>query len=483
MSVIRVLVICLLSLNATAQITNSDSAIVAADTVIKHADTSKVTIRNIFILGNKKTREYIIRREIPFTEGTTMEAGKLIPMLERARETVYNTQLFLEVKPQIKNWKDGYVDIAFEVRERWYLFPLPYFKLVDRNLNQWFVEQKASLKRVNYGLKFSLYNVSGRNDKLKVYIVSGYTRQYSFSYEQPFADKKLKNGFSIGFSFSQNRQVNHLTDFNKQIFFPESNDNNILGILKQQVKVDLGYSFRPDIYNRHNVRLSFFDEKVNDTIVKLNPDYFLNGKTRQTFPELAYNYSYTNVDTVAYPLRGVMLGFGLTQKGLGLSRGMNLWQLDVNAAKYIAVGKKDYFAFQLYGKLKVPFNQPYYNLRAIGYNDFYLQGLEDYVVDGVASAITKVTYRRKIFQTSVGTAIHKKGDYYRIPIKVYFKTYTNLGYSYLRNPVDNLLNNKLIYTEGVGLDIITFYDFQLKLEFSFNQLGQNGLFLHTQKDL
>ena len=41
----------------------------------------------------------------------------------------------------------------------------------------------------------------------------------------------------------------------------------------------------------------------------------------------------------------------------------------------------------------------------------------------------------------------------------------------------------MIYTGGFGIDIITFYDFQLKFEFSFNQLGQNGLFLHTQKDL
>ncbi|MGE5108690.1 MAG: POTRA domain-containing protein, partial [Sphingobacteriales bacterium] len=162
MRIIPAIVICLLSFVASAQKSNTINGIFFADTTGLQSDSTKVTIRNIFITGNKKTREYIIRREIAFTEGSSVEIYNLIPLIERARENIYNTQLFLEVKPQIQNWVDGFVDVYFEVRERWYLFPLPYFKLVDRNLNQWIGEQSASLKRVNYGLKFGWNNVSGR---------------------------------------------------------------------------------------------------------------------------------------------------------------------------------------------------------------------------------------------------------------------------------------------------------------------------------
>lgn len=459
------------------------NGILFADSSILQHDTASVVIRNIFITGNKKTREYIIRREILFSEGTSVKAYNLIAVIERARENIYNTQLFLEVKPQIKNWVNGAVDVYFELKERWYLFPLPYFKLVDRNLNQWIDEQKASLKRVNYGLKFALNNVSGRNDKLRVYLVTGYTRQYSFNYEQPFADKNLKHGFSVGFSFNQNRQVNHLTVFNKQQFFPESNNNNQLGIIKEQVRGELGYSYRPDVYNRHNVRVAVTAEKLNDTIVKLNPNYFSNGKSSATFPELSYSYSYGKVDSIAYPLRGIIWGFGFYQRGLGFSKAVNVFGLDFNISKYITVARKNHFAFQFYGKMKLPFDQPFYNLKAIGYSDFFMRGLENYVADGVASAVSKITYRRKILQFSIPTSIHKNGTSYRIPFKIYAKTYTDFGYSYIRHPLNTRLNNKLIYSGGFGLDIITIYDFQLKLEFSFNQLGQNGLFLHTQKDL
>ena len=36
------------------------------------------------------------------------------------------------------------------------------------------------------------------------------------------------------------------------------------------------------------------------------------------------------------------------------------------------------------------------------------------------------------------------------------------------------------YTGGFGIDILTLYDLNLRLEYSFNQLNENGLFLHTK---
>jgi hypothetical protein len=61
--------------------------------------------------------------------------------------------------------------------------PVPYIKVVDRNINQWIVEQNAKLDRINYGLKLLYNNVSGRNDKLNLYLINGYTKQISLSYD------------------------------------------------------------------------------------------------------------------------------------------------------------------------------------------------------------------------------------------------------------------------------------------------------------
>ena len=90
-----------------------------------------------------------------------------------------NTSLFVDVI--ITPYEVGYnnVDVIIEVKERWYIFPVPYFKVVDRNWNVWIKEYNASLDRVNIGMKVTHSNVTGINDKLNLWVIGGYTQQLS----------------------------------------------------------------------------------------------------------------------------------------------------------------------------------------------------------------------------------------------------------------------------------------------------------------
>jgi len=63
---------------------------------------------------------------------------------------------------------------------------------------------------------------------------------------------------------------------------------------------------------------------------------------------------------------------------------------------------------------------------------------------------------------------------------MYAKVYGNAGYAYNPEPGDNLLCNRMLYSAGVGLDMVTFYDFIIRVEWSFNQLGQNDIYLHRK---
>ena len=70
-----------------------------------------------------------------------------------------------------------------------------------------------------------------------------------------------------------------------------------------------------------------------------------------------------------------------------------------------------------------------------------------------------------------------------IPFRFFIKGGGDMGYVYSRTPGNSLLANKLIYTECVGLDmLIPSYDIVFKFEYSFNQLGQSGFFLHFKND-
>ena len=42
----------------------------------------------------------------------------------------------------------------------------------------------------------------------------------------------------------------------------------------------------------------------------------------------------------------------------------------------------------------------------------------------------------------------------------------------------NLLPNSFLWSQGISIDYLTYYDKLLRIEFSINHLGEKGLFLH-----
>ena len=130
------------------------SELPVTDTSINHyfprpGSENFFTVREIAISGNKKTKESIILRELSFESGETYPLSELVKKFEIARKQLLNTALFHEVVVALKSFEGNNVDILVAVKERWYLFPVPYIKFVDRNLNQWIVEQNAKLNRIN----------------------------------------------------------------------------------------------------------------------------------------------------------------------------------------------------------------------------------------------------------------------------------------------------------------------------------------------
>lgn len=465
----------------------NDAGLPHAVNNISPSDTSKalVEIGDIIITGYKKTKSYIIEREIPFKRGDYLLRTDLQAKLTLCRQQLMNTSLFVDVEVSMRQLNE-LVFVNIVIKERWYLFPLPYFKIVDRNFNEWWVQNKHSLQRVNYGLKFMQNNVSGRNDKLNIWIFGGYTKQVSFRYENPFIDKNLKHGINLGFAYSNNHELNYVTDSNKQRFLKDPNQ-----FLTNAVFVDLGYSYRPAIKTRHNFRISYADLQVKDTVIRRNPKFFPAGLNRVRLADVSYSIQFFNVDYIPYPLKGFH-GEASLYKRFGKETG--IWQLSAKGGYSFKVAPKSYIELQASGSIRLPFKQSYFATRMFGTGDLYMRGLEYYVTEGVAGGIVRATAKREILsfniRNPIGTKTHDK-----IPFRIFVKGYGDLGYSYLPNttryyfdadqvakPVYSFLNNRLLRTQGIGIDIITFYDVVLKFEYSFNQFASSGLFFHTRSD-
>lgn len=438
-----------------------------------NSDPATFIVGNIQITGNKKTKATIILREIPFRTGEQYALQDLVKKFEDAKKQLLNTTLFHTVVVAAKSFTGNIIDISVDVKERWYLFPVPYLKPVDRNLNQWIVEQKASLSRVNYGAKVLYNNATGNNDKLRVGIIGGYTKQFTFNYDRLYIDNRLKWGIKVGFSAGKNREVNYNTINDKQVFL-RNNNNYVRNFSNSFAEL----TYRRLIKTRHSFGISYTTEKVTDTIVALNPTYFKEGNDNIRFPELYYSITYYDVDYIPYATKGYALNLWFSKRGF--NKNINLWQLHAKAFGSWHLSPKTYISANLYGGIKVPFKQPFFNQRFLGYGELFMQGYEYYVVDGVAGGVAKLTLGKEILNFSIRMPSGKGKEPTRIPFRVFGKIYGNSGYVYNPQPGDNYLTNRLLNSAGIGIDILTFYDVTFRFEYSFNQLGQNGLFLHRK---
>lgn len=431
-------------------------------------------IRHIIITGNRKTKEKIILREIPIQEGDHYSVAILAEKFETARRQLMNTALFNSVIVAAKNFDGNDVDVSVILRERWYLFPFPYFRPVDRNLNQWLVEQKASLRRVNYGGKLLYNNVTGINDKLRFYAFGGYTKQLSLSYDRLYIDKNLRWGMKFFIAAGKNREMNYNTINDKQVFVKDTG-----GYVHTFFSTQAELTYRRAIKTRHSFGIGYTIDEVKDTIVELNPTYFDNGRKSVRYPEVYYTMTYYDQDYIPYPTRGYAAQVSFSKKGLNSP--INLWQLSVRGLGSWHLFKKTFLSADVFGSIKVPFKQPYFTQRFLGYQDVFLQGYEYYVIDGVAGGYVKGAITHELLNFKIRIPPMKRGkEVQYIPFRIYGKVFGNAGYVHNPEPGLNDLSNRMLYSGGFGIDILTFYDVTFKLEWTFNQLGQNGIFLHRK---
>lgn len=446
--------------------------------ISKNDSSRKIFIAAIIIKGNKKTRKYLIEREMLLKAGDSIEAGKIFQYLEESKKLIYNTTLFTSVQVYPASLvTNNQINIAVDVEEKWYIYPTPQFQLIDRNLNEWIKDYNADFERVIYGVKFAHYNFSGRRDQLRIFLFNGYSRNISFTYAAPYSNAALTEGFSIGAGYTENREVAYKTSAKNKLL--QFNNGKFV---RKAITLNGAYIVRKGYYRKHIFGIGYQFSKINDSITtsNYNPNYFGNNKSTQHIPDFYYAHSYIKTNNVVYPLEGKIYNYAFTKRGLRLSGGINAFTIDANYNRYLDHGHHWYSSFNIVSKLRLPFKLAYINQRAFGFLDYYVNGLEYYVIDGVASGNFKYTLKKKILDFAVKTPFRKSSTFKEIPFRFFAKTYADLGYSYIPKENQTMLNNKLLYSGGFGLDILTLFDINLKLEFSFNQLGENGLFLHSK---
>jgi len=435
---------------------------------------SSLYIDTIRIEGNKHTRPQIILREFPFKKGDVCSLPQLTGWFEESERALMNTTLFQQVRVFADTVLLDRVVVKVRVIERFNIYPVFFIKPIDRNINQWLVEQRASLKRVNVGAQLFLNNTSGRGDRVLATFNGGYTQQFSLSYERPYLGKNLKWGMQVGFSVGRNKEVNVETVNDKQVFLRDP-DRYIRHF--EQVFGELQY--RPRINTRHSIGFQWMQDRVADTVRTRNPDFYPKGQSRIRYPRLQYTLNYQKVDYLPYPSKGPLAQLQIARSGFGSS--ISMWEVHAKAMMHWPIAPKWSLAWGAYAGWKSPSAQPFVNRRFLGYGTQFLSGYEYNVVDGVAGGLTRVLLTREWIRHTVQIHYHKGKEPWRIPVRLMSRAFLQAGYVHdPKVPVGGRLANQWQYSGGLGFDLVLFYDVLLRLEYSVNRFGENGLFLHRK---
>ena len=438
-----------------------------------------VTIVDIQVKGNKHTKKSIILREILFQKGDAVTLDELPILMEKSKKQLINLAIFNTVGINLSSLdlSEKKATITIEVAEAWYIFPIPIFEWIDRNFNVWWVEQKRSLKRVNYGMEFTYLNLTGRKDPLKLKIKAGYSPQVVLKYTRPYINSSKTIGMDYQIAFEKRKEVNYATVDNRLVFLTTSES-----FLYKKFSTELAFTYRPKFKIKHRLALGYNYRKIDPIIQQeYNPYFFSTDKDEERSFSASYYFTYENRDIIAYPIKGSFFDFKIVKAGLGIINGRNWMTVAAGYKFYRPISNRWSTGFESQAKYALIRNRlPYKDGRGLGFSGRVLHGFEYYVIDGLDMALLKTFVRYKILDKTVNLKKTMPIKSLRlIPIKSFLKFNNDLGVA--NNPFENAqntLNRKLLWGGGIGLDIVLYYDFVFRIEYSINHLGDTGLFLH-----
>ena len=438
------------------------------------ADTNgKVTLRKIIIEGNNVTRRSVILREMSIHEGDVLPADSIQALIYQNKLRLFNLQIFNEVD-QHTELVEGKLDWYIKVKERWNIIPTVILQFADRNVNTWWVEENHDLRRITGGLTLTDKNFRGNLETLAVTVQEGYTRKLGISYMRPYVNQDQTHGIGFSLSMAQSSQTYYTSDSNKLLYA-----GNYSGpVILRQFEGGVSYIYRPAYASRHIFQVNYKDYSVNDTIVKLNPDYYTDSGKRARFIEFFYRYEYNGVDNWNYSLKGFKL---VTQAVVRSGfEGLKFQSyLNIEAGLFRNILPKWYYSFVFRGRLMYLQDQPYFFRTGLGTQTDYVRGYEYYIIDGNNYGLLRFDLKREIFNKTYAFPLKY---FTAIPVRLYPKIFVDAGYINSPSPGNSFLNNRFLYSAGIGLDVVTLYDIKIRFEFAYNHLAQNGLYLHFNSE-
>jgi outer membrane protein assembly factor BamA len=409
--------------------------------------------------------------------GDTIFTGSLNELLDKSRENIFNTRLFNLVTVEVEH-SSGFdrITIVVSVIERWYIWPIPFFQISDRNLNAWW--ESRDFSRLTYGVDLTFYNMRGRNETLKLIAHFGFNQSYGLSYKIPYINRKQTIGIGFGATVDINREVPVYNEQNQPVYYKNGNQTPL-----QLIFAYADLIIRPNYFTTHTLSIEYNRYYLSDDVLSI-PGFSLADQKLQEFFNLCYMIKNDHRDVHFYPLQGYYFDI---QVNLSVPNTLveNTW-VKTYVRKYWKFAERLYFAAGFIGQASLGSNHPYYLARGVGYGRDFIRGYEVYVVDGQHFALLKTNLKYAIIPLTIyNIRWIRTTKFNTVPYALYANCFFDMGYVYApdelfsTNPyLQNDLQNKLMAGAGLGIDFTTYYDIVIRLEGSINLMAKPGFAVH-----
>jgi outer membrane protein assembly factor BamA len=338
----------LLTVSLLAQYTDS----------IQNGTIHKVKVDSISIIGNEITEEDIILRELTFESGDEIDTH----ILNYNKERIYSLGIFNRVELYPLSFEGKNVIIIL-VEESWYIYPIPFIELKDKDWD-----------KVSYGMDFSVRNFRGRNETVRARLALGYDPSLFLAYYVPYLIKQEAISFSIETMYKDVRNKSRIAaslygkNFDQKFISSYLVLGKRLGIY-HTASLNIGFNY---------IETPFYLEGIS-----------ASGERIDRILSAGASYIYDTRDLIQYPKEGILAWISYQLKGFGF-KDINYQILNIDFREYRKIigdltAKWRFTSRMTFGKLI-----PYYDYSYIGFverirghfateqegNDYYISSLE-----------------------------------------------------------------------------------------------------------
>lgn len=257
---------------------NKEAKTIDIDFVID--ESPRIYVGNIKIIGNTRTYDSIIRREMRLEEGDPFSISKFERSVQRIKNLGYFDKVDVQrVKGKVPNQLDIIIDVA-EKKTGEFQFGIGYSTVDGANIN-------AGIKETN---------LLGKGQTLSLNVLyAKYTKDISISYGKPyFMDRDLYAGFNL---FYRNDEDEYSIDYKETSYGGGVNAN---------------YSITE--YLDQRVYYSLYKQKITD----VGSDYVgIISEQDSVTSAIGQTLYYDRKDSRFDPTKGFSLSLGLEYAGIG----------------------------------------------------------------------------------------------------------------------------------------------------------------------